>query len=83
MWPNRARSTAGWIATADAAEFYLPARWVEILTPAFRPSIPLAQLDAYHRYFMRDQPARAEAKPGRNQPCPCGSGNKYKRCCGR
>ena len=21
------------------------------------------------------------AKIGRNQPCPCGSGNKYKRCC--
>ncbi|MCG8591822.1 MAG: SEC-C domain-containing protein [Proteobacteria bacterium] len=19
---------------------------------------------------------------GRNAPCPCGSGNKYKRCCG-
>ena len=22
-------------------------------------------------------------KTGRNQPCPCGSGRKYKRCCGR
>jgi hypothetical protein len=22
------------------------------------------------------------AKPGRNDPCPCGSGKKYKRCCG-
>src|SRR5882672_6550540 len=21
-------------------------------------------------------------KPGRNQPCPCGSGKKYKHCCG-
>ena len=21
------------------------------------------------------------AKPGRNDPCPCGSGNKYKACC--
>ena len=21
-------------------------------------------------------------KPGRNEPCPCGSGQKYKRCCG-
>ena len=26
---------------------------------------------------------RAEAKVGRNDPCPCGSGNKYKFCCGR
>ena len=22
------------------------------------------------------------SKPGRNQPCPCGSGRKYKKCCG-
>lgn len=26
---------------------------------------------------------RLGAKPGRNEPCPCGSGKKYKRCCGR
>ncbi|MCI8630823.1 MAG: preprotein translocase subunit SecA [Firmicutes bacterium] len=26
---------------------------------------------------------RAEAKVGRNDPCPCGSGKKYKNCCGR
>jgi len=24
---------------------------------------------------------RAEAKVGRNDPCPCGSGKKYKQCC--
>ena len=29
------------------------------------------------------QTVRAEAKPGRNDPCSCGSGLKYKRCCGR
>lgn len=26
--------------------------------------------------------ARAERKIGRNEPCPCGSGRKYKHCCG-
>ena len=26
---------------------------------------------------------RAEKKVGRNDPCPCGSGKKYKHCCGR
>ena len=26
---------------------------------------------------------RAAAKVGRNDPCPCGSGKKYKNCCGR
>ena len=23
-----------------------------------------------------------EKEPGRNDPCPCGSGKKYKKCCG-
>ena len=27
-------------------------------------------------------PKRAAAKVGRNDPCPCGSGKKYKNCCG-
>tara|TARA_A100001201_G_scaffold143391_1_gene144830 strand:- start:1101 stop:1343 length:243 start_codon:yes stop_codon:yes gene_type:complete len=25
---------------------------------------------------------RPEKKPGRNEKCPCGSGLKYKKCCG-
>jgi len=29
------------------------------------------------------RPVRAAAKVGRNDPCPCGSGKKYKKCCGR
>lgn len=28
------------------------------------------------------QPIVAEEKVGRNDPCPCGSGKKYKKCCG-
>ena len=28
-------------------------------------------------------PAKKAAKVGRNDPCPCGSGKKYKKCCGR
>ncbi|MGI5838064.1 MAG: preprotein translocase subunit SecA [bacterium] len=28
-------------------------------------------------------PARKRQKVGRNDPCPCGSGKKYKKCCGR
>jgi preprotein translocase subunit SecA len=28
------------------------------------------------------QPVIAEKKAGRNDPCPCGSGKKYKKCCG-
>ena len=29
------------------------------------------------------QPARSEKTVGRNDPCPCGSGKKFKNCCGK
>ncbi len=29
------------------------------------------------------KPKIAEKKIGRNEPCPCGSGKKYKKCCGK
>ena len=29
------------------------------------------------------QPVKAKKEPGRNDPCPCGSGKKYKHCCGK
>ena len=29
------------------------------------------------------KPAKNEKKVGRNDPCPCGSGKKYKNCCGK
>jgi SEC-C motif domain protein len=31
---------------------------------------------------VKPPPVRREDKPGRNDPCPCGSGKKYKRCHG-
>ena len=31
----------------------------------------------------KKRPVRAGKKIGRNDPCPCGSGKKYKKCCGR
>ena len=32
---------------------------------------------------MAALPRRSHVKPGRNDPCTCGSGKKYKKCCGR
>ncbi len=32
---------------------------------------------------VKKQPVQKAKKPGRNDPCPCGSGLKYKKCCGR
>ena len=49
------------------------------LSPAQRthaPSLPLAVQPL-------PSPRAAEATIGRNDRCPCGSGKKYKRCCGR
>jgi len=34
------------------------------------------------REYCAAEAAQPEARPGRNAPCPCGSGKKYKRCCG-
>lgn len=28
-------------------------------------------------------PIKVEKQVGRNDPCPCGSGKKFKKCCGR
>ena len=31
----------------------------------------------------RPRPVSRAERPGRNDPCPCGSGKKYKKCCGK
>jgi len=67
-----------------------------IITPENRDMLLTAMMLAVERiydYFAphRGRPAtaaairrdRMPAKPGRNAPCPCGSGLKYKRCCGK
>jgi uncharacterized protein YecA (UPF0149 family) len=33
--------------------------------------------------LLQSVPVRNENKVGRNDPCPCGSGKKYKKCCGK
>ncbi len=42
-----------------------------------------AALRAGQRPRRTVAPATATKTPGRNEPCPCGSGRKYKKCCGR
>ena len=47
------------------------------------------ELGASQADGAKEQPVRAapfvrdDRKVGRNEPCPCGSGKKYKQCCGR
>lgn len=35
------------------------------------------------RVNNKAKPVKSAGKVGRNDPCPCGSGKKYKNCCGR
>ena len=40
------------------------------------------QKDGIWLYHSGETPAQTKMKkPGRNSPCPCGSGKKYKKCC--
>ena len=61
----------------------------ELLHPQVqRPSSAKSDFAAGESGPVKTQPAVAQVKPsmpkvGRNDPCPCGSGKKYKKCCGR
>ncbi len=65
----------------------------EIQEVAARPRQDMSQLrtskDEYpgagsdEQKKPKAQPVRAEKKVGRNEPCPCGSGKKYKQCHGK
>jgi preprotein translocase subunit SecA len=54
--------------------------------PAGRPArrqAALAQAERDEAAPQNVQVRRSTQKVGRNDPCPCGSGKKYKHCCGR
>jgi preprotein translocase subunit SecA len=44
--------------------------------------LEFAKKDVFAEEERKNQPIKTE-KIGRNEPCPCGSGKKYKKCCGR
>ena len=43
--------------------------------------IPSVEQIDFVEQLRKGQPARVPPKVGRNAPCPCGSGKKYKNCC--
>jgi uncharacterized protein len=48
-------------------------------------SLPGMLADLHHHRIASmtpRTPIRRDAAPGRNDPCPCGSGKKHKKCCG-
>jgi predicted aspartyl protease len=48
------------------------------------PSVGIIDFDQHHQRVPQNVPTQRPAqRVGRNQPCPCGSGKKYKKCCGK
>ena len=60
---------------AGADQLYELPEWDELLTPERRKEL--------YREQKKSGTIVKERKVGRNEPCPCGSGKKYKYCCGR
>jgi len=59
---------------AKADYLYTLPQWDSILTEEQRQEIV--------KEHKRSKTVVKEKEPGRNDPCPCGSGKKYKKCCG-
>lgn len=60
---------------ADADHLFSLDEWNDVLSEDDRRRI--------YKDYKRSKIVHVEKKPGRNDPCPCGSGKKYKKCCGR
>jgi hypothetical protein len=59
---------------AGAEHLYKLPVWDGVLDSEKRAEIEKA--------YKVSRTVRKEKAPGRNDPCPCGSGKKYKKCCG-
>lgn len=77
------RDQPGWVRFNDPWKFYLPEaiaarqrRWAEEDRQQTERSAYADDAFIWHEPYMRQEP-----KVGRNDPCPCGSGKKYKKCC--
>lgn len=47
----------------------------------FEPAVVMAETLVQYGEAIDAQPLTVKAKPLRNDPCPCGSGKKFKKCC--
>lgn len=66
----------------EAEEKYFPGPLIYPDNPAFEllEELKQKQMSIQLQLMSQSQPERG--KPGRNAPCPCGSGRKFKKCCG-
>ncbi|MBR3755636.1 MAG: SEC-C domain-containing protein, partial [Firmicutes bacterium] len=60
---------------AEADYLYTLEAWADVL--------PEERLIEIVKEYKKSKTVHVEKKPGRNDPCPCGSGKKYKKCCGK
>jgi hypothetical protein len=70
------------IAGAEAEDFYLPREVESALHVPWTPERTEELLGRMRRSSAPTEPTRKATKAGRNDPCPCGSGKKHKKCCG-
>jgi hypothetical protein len=71
-----------WVSRAQPEDLYWPAEHLEAIRAGWRPEQAASVLRDTQVAYPAAEPARVQAAPGRNEPCPCGSGKKYKRCHG-
>ncbi|MFI5297948.1 MAG: SEC-C metal-binding domain-containing protein [Polyangiales bacterium] len=70
-----------WAARARPEEFFLPADLEAGVHSSWAPDATTALLDAVPFGPAKGTPHVAAPTPGRNDPCSCGSGRKFKKCC--
>ncbi|HEX3473776.1 MAG TPA: SEC-C metal-binding domain-containing protein [Kofleriaceae bacterium] len=71
-----------WVSRAQPEDLYWPAEYLEAIRLKWHPEQAASVLRDTQVANPPAEPARVQAAPGRNEPCPCGSGKKYKRCHG-
>jgi hypothetical protein len=70
------------VARASAEDFYFPRDVVRAWFGAWSGDETILRLRRFEKTAPKREPLHAALTPGRNDPCPCGSGKKWKRCCG-
>ena len=58
------------------------AHWLYNL-PGWETILPAAKRKELQKAYKTSKTVVKEEKVGRNDACPCGSGKKYKKCCGK
>jgi hypothetical protein len=69
-------------ARASAEDFYLPREYVSAWYRVWEPGETIERLKRSSSRQPKPVPVVRTVSPGRNDPCPCGSGKKWKKCHG-